>query len=228
MSVVRIELPHHLSETELDRTQALLSAALDDARTSLVLLRGSTADFCLGFDIDALPQAEPLSDDAVATFATLLETIAFAPRITVAYVEGRAIGGGVGIAAACDFVLADPIASFGLPELFFDLAPSIIAPVLLQRLSPSVLKSFALEGRRRGAPWAERCGLVDEMLAPAEVQQRLSVLARQGRRLPPAAVAQLKENIEDARLTTLEDGLAQGTERTAEALRRRQIGARLR
>ena len=77
--------------------------------------------------------------------------------------EGAARGGGVGLAAACDVVVASEDSSFALPELLFGLLPAVALPFLLDRISIQAIRLWALTGHSRSAAEAMADGLVDQI-----------------------------------------------------------------
>jgi len=74
-----------------------------------------------------------------------------APKPLLAAVDGRSIGGGMGLACACDWVVATERATFALPELLWGLMPAIIWPVLTDRMAPHVVRHWTLCAHSRSA-----------------------------------------------------------------------------
>ena len=108
---VDVRLPATLSQASL----AVLAADLGLAFASpvpVVCLRGATDEvFCQGLSLDA----DAVEHPDVEAFAALLGTLIDAPKPTVAVIDGQALGGGLGLAAACDWVMASKRSTFGLP-----------------------------------------------------------------------------------------------------------------
>jgi enoyl-CoA hydratase/carnithine racemase len=98
----------------------------------------------------------------------------------------------VGLAAACDVVLADENASFALPELLLGLTPATILPVLLGRLSAQQVRLSALQGKSYDARAAHAVGLVDEVVGAGELDAACRRWERTLFRVDLRAVAQLK------------------------------------
>ncbi len=195
------------------------AAARSPAR--VVTLVGGRRIFCRGLDLASALAERPGSASTIeasaAGFADLLARLRHLPRPTVAVVRGAALGGGLGLAAACDVVLAAADARFGLPEALVGLAPAIIAPVLRERMSPQRLRRLALTGLSVDAADALDLGLVDAA-GPVDA---LDGLARQWVRLlgraAPTAVARLK-GPGDATPGTLHRDARRGAETTARLL----------
>jgi polyketide biosynthesis enoyl-CoA hydratase PksH len=180
---------------------AALCQGLDQAERTpgcrLVVIEGSSGTFCTGMDFgEAVAYAD--APDAAAEsarrggeeFLALLTRIATIGCAVIAKVDGRAVGGGVGIAAASDLVYATPRSSFSLPEALWGLLPCCVLPFLIRRTGFQPAAAMALSTLPVTAEQALRTHLVDEVADDPEtevrrVRQRLSKLA-------PATIADLK------------------------------------
>ncbi|MBV9582408.1 MAG: enoyl-CoA hydratase/isomerase family protein, partial [Chloroflexi bacterium] len=120
-AAVRLHVPEALDAGRLDAlTRAVQEAMLDDGIRVIVLLGKTDGVFCLGMDFGMVAEGERAVGGATA-MARCLHTLRASPKPTVALVDGQALGGGLGLAAACDYVLATERATFGLPELLVGL-----------------------------------------------------------------------------------------------------------
>lgn len=137
-----------------------------------LVLRGGDDVFCRGL------APGPCALEDLERHARLLLALRGRGAPTVAVVAGDALGGGLGLAAACDFVLARPGARFALPEVLFGLSPAIVLPFLRERALPAPLRRLALTGRAIDADEAARIGLVDEVAPDPEPAPLLRALAR--------------------------------------------------
>lgn len=138
------------------------AAARPDVR--YVVVSGEGPSFCAGADLEWMRQAASASfeencEDAARVFR-MLEAVAHCPKPVVARVHGPALGGGVGLVAACDLAVAGPNATFGLTEVRLGLVPAMILPFLLRRVHPSALAWAILTGSRFPATRAVEIGLV--------------------------------------------------------------------
>lgn len=189
--------------------------AAERAGARVVVVTGGDRVFCRGLDLEAGLAAD--AGPAARGFAEVLARLRHLARPTLAVVRGVALGGGLGVAAACDVVLAADDARFGLPEALVGLVPAIIAPLLRERLTPQRLRRLALTGLSVDAAEAQALGLVDAV-APAALldRERREWVKRLGR-AAPAAVARLKAP-DEAPLSTLAARLRRGAETTAALL----------
>ena len=178
-----------------------LARAEAHADTRALVIRGAGGTFCAGGDFSGFRalMAQPVPADGVDPivgfnrgFGALLERIAASPVATIAVVEGAAMGGGAGLAAACDVVLASAAAQFGMPEVTLGLPPAQIAPFIAARVGHHAALRLLLTGRRMSASQALAFGLVDEVHDGAALDQRLTELLTELGRAEPAALRATK------------------------------------
>ena len=179
---------------------ALALAETGPAVRALVI-RGAGGTFCAGGDFSGFRalMAEPVPTADVdpivgfnRSFGALLERIHASPIATIAVVEGAAMGGGCGLAATCDFVLAAGNAQFGMPEVTLGLPPAQIAPFVAARLGHGAATRLLLSARRLTAAQALACGLVDELHEGSVLDERLAALLTELGRAEPAALRATK------------------------------------
>jgi polyketide biosynthesis enoyl-CoA hydratase PksH len=158
---------------------AELRRALDEAAADpgcrVVVIRGAPGVFCAGLDFeDALGTGNP-DDPGGEAFFDLLRGLTLLPRVVIALVEGQAAGGGVGLAAACDLVVASPASTFALPEALWGLLPCSVLPFLVRRVGFQKAYAMTLTTMPVGAIEAAACGLADVVADdPAAVARRLA------------------------------------------------------
>ncbi|NYZ16787.1 enoyl-CoA hydratase/isomerase family protein [Azospirillum sp. RWY-5-1] len=153
---------------DLDRAFRRLG---DDPSVRIVLLRGAGKSFSAGADLGWMQRMAGYSReenvaDALA-LARMMQAIDRCPRPTVAVVHGAAFGGGVGLVAACDIVVASEAASFSLSEVRLGLIPAAISPYVVAAMGERACRRYFLSAERFSAAEAMRLGLVHE-LAPAD------------------------------------------------------------
>jgi methylglutaconyl-CoA hydratase len=146
-------------------------AALErDSATDLraVVLAGEGRTFCAGADIDWMRAAMQLDvegneQDAMA-MADMFETIDTCPVPVIARVQGAALGGGMGLCAVSDLVVAESGARFGFTETRLGILPAVIAPFVIAKIGESHARALFPGGRRFDAMRAQRIGLVHEVV----------------------------------------------------------------
>ena len=141
--------------------------AVGDAR--VVVLAGDGPSFCAGADVEWQRSSIDLSydenvEDAMRLYR-MLETVDGCPAPVVARVQGYALGGGSGLVACADIVLAGDDAVFGFSEVRLGIIPAVISPFVLRRIGAGLARRHFLTGERFDAATALRIGLVHEVAA---------------------------------------------------------------
>ena len=193
-----------------------LAKASGDPQVRVVALRGAGSDFCSGLDLTELEAIVTLGPERnladAQRLGDLFVQIRRAPKPVVAVVQGRALGGGCGLATACDLVVAREDAMLGYPEVHLGFVPAIVMAILRRRLPEGKAFELTAFGARIGALEAERIGLVDRVFPAAsfaeEVDAYLSTLAAR----PATAVALTKRLLHGLEGASFEDGIARGVE----------------
>jgi len=134
--------------------------------TRVIILAAEGKSFCAGADIHWMKRMVDYSfkeNVADATkMANMLQSIRACPRPVIARIHGATIGGGVGLAAACDIAVAVRTAIFCLSEVKLGILPAVISPYVLEKIGPSHMRRYALTAERFDAPEARRIGLIVE------------------------------------------------------------------
>jgi polyketide biosynthesis enoyl-CoA hydratase PksH len=206
-----VRLPERLS---VDSLQAL-TAAVDAALASpapVVLFEGATAEtYCLGLALDTCGYP----DFPTAGFAALLARLHAAPKPLLACVDGRAIGGGMGLAAACDWVVATDRSTFALPELLWGLVPGVIWPVLTDRMAPQAVRQWTISAHSRSAAEAHAVGMVDDLVTADRLAAAQRRAIRSLCRLDATALVRLRAWHRESRALDLPTALQRGATLTA-------------
>ncbi|HEY7968900.1 MAG TPA: enoyl-CoA hydratase-related protein [Candidatus Limnocylindrales bacterium] len=137
-----------------------------------VVLAGDGPTFCAGADIDWMRAAlqldvEANEQDAMA-MADMLEAIDTCPVPVIARVQGGALGGGAGLCAVADLVIAEAGAKFGFTETRLGILPAVISPFVVARIGETHARALFPGGRRFDAIRAQRIGLVHEVVEGLE------------------------------------------------------------
>ena len=165
-----------------------------DARV-IVLRSGGEGAFCAGASFSELQSIEDETQGAkfFSGFATLILAMIHAPKFIISRVQGKTVGGGVGVVAASDYAIASSAASIRLSELAVGIGPFVVGPVIEKKIGLAAFSALAVDADWRDAAWAERHGLFasvqsDPSELDAEVGERARILAASN----PEAMARLK------------------------------------
>jgi enoyl-CoA hydratase/carnithine racemase len=176
--------------------RALLDALTrEEVRTShCVVFTGAGKAFSAGADINEFVGADPVSIAAYyADTGDVYERIAALPMPTVAAIHGWCLGGGLEMALAVDFRIADETSAFGLPEVELGILPSSGGTHRLVRLvGPARAKELMLLRRRFDAAEAHAYGLVTEIVPAGQALERALEVAAELAGFPPLAVETTK------------------------------------
>lgn len=171
-------------------------AALPEPELRLLVLRGEGEVLCSGADLGYMRAQADLGDEAnraeAGKLPGIFRRLAALPVPVVGVLRGAAMGGGLGLVACCDFVIAEDTAVVALPELRLGLLPAVIAPYLLRKVGASHVLALAFSGRRHTAAEALRIGLVQRMVPPADLPLALEQTVAELLRGGPEAMRRMK------------------------------------
>lgn len=198
----RPEVRNALDEALIADLTNCIDAAAAEGTARTVVLRGAGAAFCAGADLNWMARSAAYSYEEnlrdAGALQRMLAAVSHFPGVTLAAVQGAAIGGGAGLAAACDIVVAASDTWFMFSEVRLGLIPAIIAPYVIARIGPGKARSLFVTAERVSADRAESLGLVDQVVpsfdsADAVIQDKLNQIRKVG----PRAVAEAKRLIRD-------------------------------
>ena len=145
-------------------------AALEaDASVRVVILGGRGRHFSAGADLNWMKRAcvgsEADNRDDALRFARMLRALSEMSKPTIARIQGAALGGGTGLAAACDMAVASADAVFSTSEVKFGIIPAVISPYVLRAIGPRQALRYFQSAERISAERALAIGLVNEVTA---------------------------------------------------------------
>lgn len=178
-----------------------LAAAISDAGTRddirvIVLKSGGDRAFCAGASFDELV-AISNEDEGLhffSGFAMVINAIRTCPKFVIGRVQGKTVGGGVGLAAAADHCFATQFASVKLSELAVGIGPFVVGPAVERKLGVSGMATLAIDAKSwKSAQWAANHGLYSEVFDTAEaLDEAVDRLAADLASSHPEAMTELK------------------------------------
>jgi methylglutaconyl-CoA hydratase len=187
-------MPSHLL-AELKTT--IDAAGSNDAVKVLVLRSAGERTFCAGASFDELMSLEDITaaQRFFLGFAQVINAMRQCPKLIIGRVQGKAIGGGVGIAAATDYCLATSEAAIKLSELAVGIGPFVVGPAVARKIGDSAMSQLAIDATAfRSATWALEKGLYAQVFDTlAELDQATLALAQKLAASSPEAMLQLKK-----------------------------------
>jgi enoyl-CoA hydratase len=167
-----------LSNADVKELTGLVQRAAADPEVRAIVITGAGHQaFSAGGDLSGGFVDRPLEDhDERAAFADLFRAMRSAGKPTVARVNGHALAGGFGIAAACDVVIAVGDATFGAPEIKVGLWPMMISAVLQRVMPHKAALELMMTGRRMSADEAQRLGVVSRVVRREELDDAVDLV----------------------------------------------------
>ncbi|NBS98829.1 MAG: enoyl-CoA hydratase/isomerase family protein, partial [Betaproteobacteria bacterium] len=148
LTMSRPEVFNAFDETMIAEMDAAFATLIEDDGVRVIVLAGAGKHFSAGADLQWMRRASEASFDwnveDARRFAAMLARIDSCPKPTVARVQGAALGGGVGLACACDIAIASETASFSVSEAKFGILPAVIGPYLVNAVGKRQARRLAL------------------------------------------------------------------------------------
>lgn len=194
----RPEVHNAFNETMIAELARACRELADDASVRVVVLQAEGRSFSAGADIDWMERMAACSEeenrqdaDRMADMLTLLNEL---PKPVVARVHGAALGGGAGLIAIADYVVALRGAKIGTTEVRVGLVPAVISPFVTAKIGWSWARAHFLMGDRFDADHAQRIGLVHEVVDDvAALDARVNAVIQELLAGSPAAQATCKQ-----------------------------------
>lgn len=181
---------------------------LENEEARFIVLKGTETIFCNGLDLRWVANNETGDySEGMQAYADFLKKLQTINAITIAVVEGKASGGGMGVVCACDVVLATNKAEFSLPEGMFGLIPGMILPALLNKMLPQHIKKMVLAPKSYSVEMAEKWSIVDDIILIENIETKLNELVQNMKSCKQNSVGDIKNILYKA--TYNKDALAQ-------------------
>ncbi len=200
--VATVEFGHPASNSFpnvlLDRLTKELNQLSESNEVSVIVLKseGNRA-FCAGASFDELIAISNLEEGKAffSGFANVINAMRSCSKLIIGRIQGKTVGGGVGLAAACDYVFATEFASIKLSEFTIGIGPFVIAPAVERKIGVAGLAELTLAASDwQTAYWAKDKGLYARVFENvAELDQEIDVFANKLASYNPEALAQMKK-----------------------------------
>ena len=200
--IATIEFGHPLSNslpgTILRKlAQTITEAGQDDDVKIIVLRSGGEKAFCAGASFDELISINDLETGKIffSGFAKVINACRTCPKLIIGRVQGKAVGGGVGVASAVDYCYATRFSEVKLSELAVGIGPFVVGPAVERKIGLSAMSELAINATEwQSAEWAYSIGLYAELYDNAdEMDEAIDMLADKLSKSNPEAMALLKK-----------------------------------
>jgi methylglutaconyl-CoA hydratase len=187
-------LPGHILQTLAD---TITEVAADERTKVLVLQSQGSKAFCAGASFDELISIQDLETGLAffSGFAKVINACRKAPKLIIGRVQGRAVGGGVGLASATDYCFATTKADVKLSELAVGIGPFVVGPAVERKIGLSAMSELAINATEwRSAQWAKEKGLYTEIFEDeASLDAAIQSLSERLANSNPEAMQELKQ-----------------------------------
>ena len=201
-TIASIEFHHPLSNSlpgkvlqELANT--ITELGTNDQITVIILKSAGERAFCAGASFDELMSIDALETGKVffSGFANVINAARKCPKLIIGRVQGKAVGGGVGMAAAVDYCMATKFASIKLSELAVGIGPFVVGPAVAHKIGTAAMSQLAINATQwQTAQWAKEKGLYSEIFDTVEaMDESISTLANTLAKSNPEAMQMLKK-----------------------------------
>ena len=225
LTLNRPDVRNAFNETMIAELTGWARHVAGDPGIRAIVISGAGPVFCAGADAAWMAktvehsQAENVADARLA--AEMFRSIDELQVPVIGRVQGAAIGGGAGLAAVCDVVVADEHAIFGFTEVKLGIIPAVISPFVLAKIGRSAARELFLTGRRFTAQHALDIGLVHAVVPADDIDAGVDAVLREVLSAGPEAIAASKRLIAQVAVCPPEDATAL----TSEALAERRVSA---
>jgi methylglutaconyl-CoA hydratase len=199
ITMARAEKHNAFDDLLIEELTRVFAQVVSDAAVRVVVLAGQGKSFSAGADLGWMQrmadysEAENLED--ARQLAAMMQMLNDMPKPTIAQVQGAAIGGGVGLVAACDIAVAAQDASFCLSEVRLGLIPAVISPYVVEAIGARAARRYFQTAERFGADEAFVLGLVHDVVARDGLDERVDAYVARLLANGPAAMAASKDLI---------------------------------
>ena len=221
----RADVHNAFNRELIDELHSVFQGLDDDAEgIRAVVLGGKGKSFCAGADVAWMRASVEFSEEEniadALHMAHMLESIDRCPVPVIARVHGAALGGGVGLVAACDIAIAAEEARFSFSEAKLGIVPAVISTFVLPRIGQGNARALFLTAERFDAERAQRIGLVHEVVPLDQIDTAVERVVAEIKSSAPRAITSAK------RLLAAVDGLERSAavQLTAETIANLRVG----
>ncbi len=178
-------------------TKELKNLSLNNDVTVIILKSEGEKAFCAGASFNELVAISNLEDGKkfFAGFANVINAMRTCGKLIIGRIQGKVVGGGVGLASACDYVLATEAASIKLSELTIGIGPFVIEPAVTRKIGLAATSELTLDATSwKNAYWAKEKGLYAKVFENIkELDVEVDFLAQKLASYNPSALAEMKK-----------------------------------
>ena len=216
----RPEVHNAMNEKLMRELTSCFKEIINDSSIRIVILTGNGKSFCAGADLNWMKSMVKFSKDENIKDSNILldlyETIYNCPKPVIGRVNGSAFGGGVGLIATCDIVIADVECKFAFSEVKLGIIPAVISTFIIRRIGLSKTRRLFITGEKFDSNYAKEIGLVDYVANGNElndvIQKYVELLHSSG----PDSIKEVKKIISEYEKLDIENYMQSTVKKIAE------------
>jgi len=177
-------------------TEAINKFAEDKNAHVIIIRSEGEKAFCAGASFDELLKIKDFKrgKEFFMGFARLINAMRKCPKFIIARVQGKAVGGGVGIVAAADYTIASNEASVKLSEVLLGIGPFVVGPAIERKIGKTAFITMSIDAEWHDAFWAKQSGLYTKVFTNNhDLDEAVSALTKKIAAFNPATISQMKK-----------------------------------
>lgn len=199
VTMSRPDVRNAFNDEMVAELRAWAEAAAGDASLRVAILAGAGPSFCAGADINWMKRMRQYTEEEnladARSMSEMFGALNALPFPLIGRIHGAALGGGTGLAAVCDIVVAADDALFGFTEVKLGILPAVISPFAVAKVGLSNARELMLTGMRFGATRAKEIGLVHKVVSPGALDAAVDEYVREVLSSSPSGIAAAKSLI---------------------------------
>ena len=223
ITMSRPDVFNAFDEVMIGELDTAFGQLIDDNKIRIIVLAGAGKHFSAGADLKWMQRASNESREwnlaDARRFAAMLAKIDQCPKPTLARIQGAALGGGVGLACACDIAIAADNASFAVSEARFGILPAVIGPYLTNAVGRRQARRLALTMTRIRADEALRIGVVHQVCAGEDLDAIVDATVQELLGGGPNAQREIKALLAQLEVGTVTEAVRELTAQTISRVR---------
>ena len=228
LTMNRPDLRNAFNQDVINQICEAMGRLSTDENVRIIVLTGAGKAFSAGADLNMMRAVADYSpaenkDDA-RRLAHMLASIYHSPKPTIARVNGPAMGGGLGLIAACDIAIGADTSFFALSEVRVGLIPAVISPFVIQAIGTRQARRYFLSGERFDAATAEQMGLLHKTASPEMLDATIDEMIDNLLVCAPGAIGECKDLIQAVSARAIDEHVMRDTAERIARLRASKEG----
>jgi methylglutaconyl-CoA hydratase len=196
----RPEVHNAMNENLMKELTTCFKELSKDESTRIIILTGRGKSFCAGADLNWMKSMAKYSKDENIKDSRLLlnlyEAIYNCPKPVIGRVNGHAFGGGIGLFAVCDIIIAIPECKFAFSEVKLGIIPAVISTYIVRKIGLSNMKRLFITGERFNSEYAKELGLIDYIVPQEKLDEKIKNYVELLQSSGPNAIVEVKKLID--------------------------------